>query len=152
MSRDNGSYDGEVTKDYNDFNISRHNGDSMMSDIDYYSSMEGIGDYFNYMSMVDTEHYINDSFEYDMVEHNINSTRASMDDFTAHTVDTMHDEVDNLYTMPHLTTSSKVEWPRFEKGATYFDSSYSSHLRWPHHDKNALAHHDTRDHQIAHHA
>jgi hypothetical protein len=26
-----------------------------------------------------------------------------MDDFTAYIVDTMHDEVDNLYTMPHKT-------------------------------------------------
>jgi hypothetical protein len=152
MSRDNGSYDGEVTEDYNDYDFSRDNGDSMMSDIDYYSSMEGMGENFDYMSMVHKEHYIDDSFEYDMVAHNIDSAQASMDDFTAHTVDTMHDEVDNLYTMPHKSTSSKVEWPRFEQGATYIDSSPSLHLRQPHHDKRALAHHDTRDHQIAHQA
>jgi hypothetical protein len=115
MSRDDGSYDGEVTEDYND---SHHNADSMISDIDYYSSMEGMGDNFDYMSKVDMEHYIDDSFDYDMVARNIEYAQASMDDFT---VDTMHDEVDNIYTMPHETTSSKVEWPRFEQGATYFD-------------------------------
>jgi hypothetical protein len=91
MSRDNGSYDGEVTEDYNDYDISCHNGDSMMSDIDYCSSMEGMGENFDYMSMVHKEHYIDDSFEYDMVAHNIDSAQASMDDFTTHTVDTMHD-------------------------------------------------------------
>jgi hypothetical protein len=71
---------------------------------------------------------------------------------TAYTIDTMHDEVDNLYTMPHKTTSSKLEWPRCEQGATYFDSIYSSHPRRRHHDKRALAHQDTRDHQIVHQA
>jgi hypothetical protein len=140
MYRDDGSYDGEVTEDYNDYDNSRRNGDSMMSDIEYYSSMEEMGDNFDYMSKVDMEHYIDDSFKYDMVAHNNDYAQASMDDFTAHTIDTMHDEVDNLYTMPHKTTSSKVEWPRFEQGATYFDSSYPSHLRRPHHNKRALAH------------
>jgi hypothetical protein len=104
------------------------------------------------MGKVDTEHYIDDSFDYDMVAHNIDYAQASMDDFTAHTFDTMHDEVDNLYTMPHKTTSSKVEWPRFEEGATYFDSISSSHPRRRHQDKRALAYQDTRDHQIVHQA
>jgi hypothetical protein len=99
MSRDDGSYDGEVMEDYNEYDISCHNGDSMMSDIDYYSSMEGMGDNFEYMSKVDMEHYIDDSFEYDMVVHNIDYAQESMDDFTAHTIDTMHDDVDNLYDM-----------------------------------------------------
>jgi hypothetical protein len=143
MSRGNGSYDGEYMEDYTDYDISYHNGDSMMSDIDYYSSMEGMGDNFDYMSKVDKEHYIDDSLNYDMVAHNIDYTQASMDDFTAYIVDTMHDEVDNLYTMPHKTTSSKVEWPRFEQGATYFDLISSSHPRRRHHDKRALAHQDT---------
>jgi hypothetical protein len=152
MSRGDGSYDGEFMEDYTDYDISCHNGDSMMSDIDYYSSMEGMGDNFDYMSKVDKEHYIDNSFDYDMVAHNIDYAQASMDDCTAYTVDTMHDEVDNFYTMPHKTTSSKVEWPRFEQGATYFDSISSSHPRWCHHDKHALAHQDTRDHQIVHQA
>jgi hypothetical protein len=82
----------------------------------------------------------------------IDYVQTSMDDFTAYIVDTMHDEVDNPYTMPHKTTSSKVEWPRFEQGATYFDSISSSHPRWRHHDKRALAHQDTQDHQIVHQA
>jgi hypothetical protein len=43
MSRGDGSYDGEFMEDYTDYDISCHNGDSMMSDIDYYSSMEGMG-------------------------------------------------------------------------------------------------------------
>jgi hypothetical protein len=133
MSRGDGSYDGEFMEDYTDYNISCHNGDSMMSNIDYYSSMEGMGDNFDYMSKVDKEHYVDDSFDYDMVAHNIDYTQASMDDFTAY----------NLYTMPHKTTSSKVEWPRFEQGATYFDSISSTHPRRCHHDKHALAHQDT---------
>jgi hypothetical protein len=111
-----------------------------------------MGDNFDYMSKVDKEHYIDDSFDYDMVAHNIDYAQASMDDYTAHTIDTMHDEVDNLYTMPHKTTSSKVEWPRFEQGTTYFDSISSSHQRQCHHDKRPLAHQDTRDHQIVHQA
>jgi hypothetical protein len=111
-----------------------------------------IGDNFDYMSKVDKEHYIDESFDYDMVAHNIDYAQASMDDYTAHTIDTMHDAVDNLYTMPHKTTSSKVEWPRFEQGTTYFDSISSSHQRQCHHDKRPLAHQDTRDHQIVHQA
>jgi hypothetical protein len=71
MSRGDESYDGEFMEDYTDYDISCHNGDSMMSDIDYYSSMEGMGDNFDNMSKVDKEHYIDDSFDYDMVAHNI---------------------------------------------------------------------------------
>jgi hypothetical protein len=148
MSRGDESYDGEFMENYTDYDISCHNGDSMMSDIDYYSSMECMGDNFDYMSKVDKEHYIDDSFDYNMVAHNIDYAQASMDDFTAYTIDTMHDEVDNPYTMPHKTTTSKVEWPRFEQGATYFHSISSSHPRRRHHDKRALAHQDTRNHQI----
>jgi hypothetical protein len=55
MSRGDGSYHGEFTVDYTDY------------DIDYYSSMEGMGDNFDYMSKVDKKHYIDDSFDYDMV-------------------------------------------------------------------------------------
>jgi hypothetical protein len=139
-------------EDYTDYDMSCHNGDSMMSVIDYYSSMEGMGDNFDYMSKVDKEQYIDDYFDYDMVAHNIDYAQASMDDFTAYTVDTMHNEVDNLYTIPHKTTSSTVEWPRFEQGTTYFDSISSSHPRRRHHDKRALAHQDTRDHHIVHQA
>jgi hypothetical protein len=43
MSRGDGSYDGEFMEDYTDYDISCHNGDSVMSNIDYYSSMEGMG-------------------------------------------------------------------------------------------------------------
>jgi hypothetical protein len=75
-------------EDYTDYDISCHNGDSMMSDIDYYSSMEGMGDNFDYMSKVDKEHYIDDSFNYNTVAHKIDYTQASMDDFTADTSQT----------------------------------------------------------------
>jgi hypothetical protein len=40
MSRGDGSYHGEFTVDYTDY------------DIDYYSSLEGMGDNFDYMSKV----------------------------------------------------------------------------------------------------
>ena len=49
MSRGDGSYDGEFMEDYTDYDISCHNGDSMMSDIDYYTSMEGMCDNFDYI-------------------------------------------------------------------------------------------------------
>jgi hypothetical protein len=45
-------------------------------DIDYYSSMEGMGDNFDYMSKVDKKYYSDDSFDYDMVAHNIDYTHA----------------------------------------------------------------------------
>jgi hypothetical protein len=48
MSRGDESYDG-FTEDYTDYDISCHNGDSMMSDIDYYTSMEGMCDNFDYI-------------------------------------------------------------------------------------------------------
>jgi hypothetical protein len=35
MSRDNASYDGEDMEDHNDYDIPSHDGDSMMSDINY---------------------------------------------------------------------------------------------------------------------
>jgi hypothetical protein len=122
----------------------------MMSDIDYYSSMEemvedhhdygstrmdmedmDLYDNVDYMSMVDMEHYIDDSVEYDMVVHDINSAQSNMDDSTAHIVDTMHDKVDKLYTMPYKSTTSEMAWPTFAQGTTYFDSSSSSHLIRP---------------------
>jgi hypothetical protein len=53
MSRRNGSYHGKFTKEYTDY------------DINYYSSMEGKGDNFDYMSKVSKEHYIHNSFNYD---------------------------------------------------------------------------------------
>jgi hypothetical protein len=52
MSRGNESYHGKFTEDYTDY------------DIDYYSSMEGMGDNFNYMSKVDKKHYIDNNFNY----------------------------------------------------------------------------------------
>jgi hypothetical protein len=52
MSRGDGSYHGEFTVDYTDYNI------------DYYSCMEGMGDNFDYMSKVDKKHYIDDNFDY----------------------------------------------------------------------------------------
>jgi hypothetical protein len=108
-----------------------------MEDMDLY-------DNFDYMSMVDMEHYIDDSVKSDMVAHDIDSAHSSMDFPTNHIVDTMQDEVDNRYTMPYKTTTSKVAWPKFAQGATYFDSSSYSHPRLRrHHDKHAYAHHDT---------
>jgi hypothetical protein len=64
MSRGDRSYHGEFTVDYTDY------------DIDYYSSMKGMGDNFDYMSKVDKKHYINDSFDYHMVAQNIDYTHA----------------------------------------------------------------------------
>jgi hypothetical protein len=128
MSRGDGSYDGEFMEDYTDYDISCHNGDSMMSDIDYYSSMEGMGDISDYISKVDKEHYINDSFDYNMVAHNIDYAQASMDDFTAYTVDTMHDEVDNLYTMPHKTTPPKWNGQDLSK-VQYTSTQFLLHIQ-----------------------
>jgi hypothetical protein len=103
MSRGNGSYHVKFTEDYTDY------------DIDYYSSMEGMGDNFDYISKVDKKHYIDDNFDY------------------MSKVDKKHYIDDNFDYM------SKVD----KKHYINDNFNYMSKVSKEHYDKRAWAHQDT---------
>jgi hypothetical protein len=110
MSRLNGRYHGKFMEDYTDY------------DIDYYSSMEGMGDNFDYMNKVSKEHYIDNSFDYDKRAWAHQDTR---DHHISHQAQRQHD-------LPRQPS----RWShRHEKHSKAHDRHHQSHHEHPQQDQ-----------------
>jgi hypothetical protein len=140
MSRDNGSYYGEYTKHYIDYDIT-----STEDMVEHYTD-------YNISSMEDmVEHYTdyNSTSMHDMVELYIDNAYPSMDDKMDHDIDTtigimQGEEVTHHYNMHFKSDIDKLV------ASDEATSRSPSCSRW-HHKKSAHTHdHHHREHHMEH--